>query len=146
MNHLTKRAERILRLAKEIARDYGQGYVGTEHLLLAIVREETGLGAKVLIEHGATDARLTEEIDHLVQGRLEETWVMGRLPGTPHFKDVIARAIEESRGHGNWQICSIHLLLALVAEKGSMAYKALRNLGVTQEVVRRGLRQQSVPV
>ncbi len=144
MHQLSKRADQIIRLAKEIARAYGLGHVGTEHLLLAIVREGTGLGAKVLIENGATDERLTAEIDRLVQSRMHETWVMGRLPGTPHFKDVLAKAGRETRGRGNWQICSIHLLLALLGETGSTADKALQNLGITPEMVRRGLTPQPV--
>ncbi|GAG34211.1 unnamed protein product, partial [marine sediment metagenome] len=112
MNYLTKRADQIVKLAKEVAREYGQGYVGTEHLLLAIVREGTGLGAKILLEHGVTEERMREEIDKLLQMHLQETWVFGRLPGTPNFKDVLAKAAHEARGSGNWQICSVHLLLA----------------------------------
>jgi ATP-dependent Clp protease ATP-binding subunit ClpA len=142
MNQLTKRADQIIRLAKEIARGHGQGHVGTEHLLLAIVREGHGLGARLLMENGATDARLTEEVDRLVQDRLQETWVMGRLPGTPHFKDVLAKAAQETRGRGNWQICSIHLLLALLAERDATACKALANLNITPEMVRRQLAAQ----
>lgn len=139
MHQVSRRADQIIKLAKEIARGSGQGYVGTEHLLLAIVREGTGLGARVLAEHGATDERLTAEIDQLVMARLQETWVMGRLPGTPHFKDVMSKALQEARGRGNWQVCSIHLLFALLAEKGSTACTALENLGVTPELVRKSL-------
>lgn len=139
MNHLTKRAERILQLARQIAREYGQGYVGTEHLLLAILREGEGTGAQFLIEHGATEKRMAEEIERLSQDCLHETWVLGRLPGTPHFRDVIAKAADEARGRGNWQIGSLHLLLALLTEKQSVGYKALQAAGITSDLVRRAL-------
>lgn len=139
MNHLTKRAERILALARVIAREYGQGYVGTEHLLLAIVREGTSVAARFLIAAGATEERLSKEINELIKDRLHETWVLGRLPGTPHFRDVLARAAEESRGRGNWQIESFHLLLALLREKQSVGYSALTTLGINFDQVRSAL-------
>ncbi len=139
---LTKRADLIIKMAKEIARSYGVGYVGTEHLLLAISREGTSVGAHVLLEHGVTEESLRDEINKLIKNRLQETWVMGRLPGTPHFKDVIARASQEARGRGNWQICSIHLLLALASERGSVGCQALHNLGITPDLLRRSLTEQ----
>jgi len=139
MQYLSKRAERIIGLAKEAAREYEQGYVGTEHLLLATVREGTGLGAKILIDHGATEERIRDQIDKLVKVRLQETWVLGRLPGTPHFKDILARAGEQARGLGNWQICSVHLLLALLAEKGSMGHQVLRALGLSSDTIRKSI-------
>ena len=142
MNQLTRRADQIIRLAKEIARQDGQGFVGTEHLLLAIMREGTGLGAQVLRSKGVTEEQVRDEIVELVRGRLHETWVMGRLPGTPNFKDVLSRAAAEARGMGNWQVCSVHLLLALIAEKDSTAASALKTLGVTADSVRKCLVRQ----
>ena len=140
---LTKRADQIVRLAKEAARDYGQGYVGTEHLLLAIVLEKDGLGAQILNKLGATEERIREEIDRQLKERLQQTWVMGRLPGTPHFRDVLSKAAHEARGRGNWQICSLHLLLALLNEKESVGHKVLTSLGVTMEVIRKGFSSPS---
>jgi len=140
--YLTKRTDHIVKLAKELAREYGKGHVGTEHLLLAIVREGTGLGAEILLDHGATEEKLQEEIDKLLKACLQETWVFGRLPGTPHFKDVMARAAHEARGSGNWQICSVHLLLALLAEKGSIGCKTLHALGLSSGTIRKALVRQ----
>ncbi len=81
----SSRVAKVIRISNEIAREYDQEYVGTEHLLLAIQREGTGIGATVLAAHGIAPQRLREEVDTLVKKRLEETWVFGRLPGTPHF-------------------------------------------------------------
>ena len=137
--HLTPEVETIISLAKEFARQYGQNYVGTEHLLLAIIGEEEGAGARVLAELAVDVDRAKAEIDTLLKDRMAETWVMGRLPGTPHYRDVLARALEQAKGTGNWQIRSEHLLLALLAERNSTGCKALQNLGVTPDAVRKCL-------
>lgn len=141
MNQLTRRVETILKMAKDVAREDNRGFVGTEHLLLAIIREGSGLGAQVLADHGVTEQRVREQVEELNRERLHETWVMGRLPGTPNFMDVLSRAVEAARGTGNWQICSIHLLVGLLMLKESTGAKALRALGVTGDSVRKGLAQ-----
>jgi ATP-dependent Clp protease ATP-binding subunit ClpC len=124
------RVDKVIKLANEIAREYDQEYVGTEHVLLAILREGTGIGAKILLNHGITEAGLREEIDKLIKKSMEETWVFGRLPGTPHFKNVVATAIEQARQIESKEICTEHLLLALSRESGSVAYRALKNVGI----------------
>lgn len=143
---LSKRTSRIVELAKEASREYGQGYVGTEHLLLGIVREGTSLAAKILAEHGATEQKVQEVVDELVKQRLQETWVMGRLPGTPHFKDVLAKAAAKSRGSGNWQVRTIHLLDALLRESNSTGQRALAKLGISADSVRGGGIQRTTAV
>ncbi len=133
---LSKRVERVIKEAHKIAREYDQEFVGTEHVLLAISREGTGLGAKVLDKHGATLDKIKEQVDQLIQHSMEETWVFGRLPGSPHFKNVVARAIEAARQLESKEVCTEHLLLALLKEKGCVANKALKNLDVDLDVVR----------
>ena len=125
---LSKRVEKIVKLASQIAREYEQDYVGTEHVLLAIEREGTGVGAQVLRGHGINGARLKAEVDKLIKKSMEETWVFGRLPGTPHFRNVVATAIEQAQQLESKEVCSEHLLLALLREKGSVACTALQNL------------------
>lgn len=142
MHRLSKRAERILALAREVAREYGQGFVGTEHLLLAIVREGSGLGARLLLEHDATEETIKAYIAEFSKDRMQETWVLGRLPGTRHYRDVLSKAAAAARGRGNWQICSVHLLMALLAERDSTAYRVLKALGVSAETVRRAIVQE----
>jgi len=134
---LTKRADQILKIAKNIAREYKQNYVGTEHILLALLQEGGGEAAKMLVERGLTEDRARQEIDRLIKERLHETWVIGRLPGIPHFKDILARAQEEARGLGNWQIGSLHLLLALLGEKGCTGHNVLRAVGITADDIRK---------
>ncbi len=133
---LSTRVEGVVKLAHDIAREYEEEYVGTEHVLLAISREGTGVGAKVLLKHGATPEKIKEQVDQLIKHSMEETWVFGRLPGSPHFKNVVAGAIEAARQLESKEVCTEHLLLALLKEKGSVAHNALQNLGVKIEDVR----------
>jgi len=133
---LSKRVDQVIKLAHQVARGYEQEYVGTEHLLLAISEEGTGIGARVLQAHGATYDKLKKQVDKLIQASLEDTWVFGRLPGSPHFRNVIALAIEEARKLNNKEVCAEHLLLALLLEKGCVAQKALKELGLTVKQVR----------
>lgn len=138
---LSKRVDQVVKLAHKIARSYDQEYVGTEHLLLAIGEEGTGIGARILQAHGATYEKLKGEVDKLIQDSLEDTWVFGRLPGSPHFRNVIALAIEEARKLKTKEVCTEHLLLALLLEKGCVAQKALRELGLTAKQVREEVKQ-----
>lgn len=133
---LTPRMDRIIRLSQEIARDYEQDYVGTEHLLLAILSDGTGVGAAILRSQGVTAARAKRIVDELIRSRMEDTWVFGRLPGTPHFRNVMAAAIEEARQLESKVVCSEHLLIALSREKGSVAQVALAELGVNAGTIR----------
>ena len=133
---LSPRVDQVIKLANSIAREYEQEYVGTEHLLLAISREDTGLGTKILREGGATDERIRAEVDKMVKASLEDTWVFGRLPGSPHFRNVIARAIEEARDLASKQVCTEHLLLALLGEKGCVAHVVLKTLGFSAKSIR----------
>jgi len=135
----SQRVAEVIKIANLIAREYDQEYVGTEHVLLAIQREGTGVGATVLSRHDIDEHNLRDEIDSLIKKQMEETWVFGRLPGTPHFKNVIATAIRECQELQSKRVCTEHLLLALAKEKGSVAYKALKALGLTHEQARKDI-------
>ena len=108
---LSKTVENVVQVANDIARSYDREYVGTEHVLLAIARQQGSPGANLLARRNITPARLRKEVDKLAARSMEETWVFGRLPGTPHFKNVIAQAIEEARAMGSDCVCTQHLLL-----------------------------------
>ncbi len=133
---LTPRMDKVIKLSQQIARAYEQDYVGTEHLLLAILKEGTTLGAQILNESGVTLQKAKSVVDRLIQDRLHDTWVFGRLPGTPHFRNVMAAAIEEARQLESKVVCAEHLLVALAREEGSVAYAALGELGVKAGNVR----------
>ena len=132
----SERVAEVIRIANQIAREYDQEYVGTEHLLLAIQREGTGIGAAVLDKHGVTADKLRAEVDKLIRKQMEETWVFGRLPGTPHFKNVMASAIRQCQEVGAKVLCTEHLLLALAKVRGCVANKALKAVGLSYEAAR----------
>ncbi|MBX3396398.1 MAG: hypothetical protein KF841_13630 [Phycisphaerae bacterium] len=133
---LTPSLERIIKLSQEIARDYEQDYVGTEHLLLALVQEGTTLAAIILREHGVDLAKARGVVDRLIKGTLEDTWVFGRLPGTPHFRNVMSSAIEEARQLESKVVNGEHLLIALAREDGSVASAALAEMGIKAPMIR----------
>jgi ATP-dependent Clp protease ATP-binding subunit ClpC len=142
MRHLSKRANQVLKLAHEAAHEYGLGYVGTEHLLLGIVREGTSLGARILLDHGATEYRTKAMVDELVKERLDETWVTGRLPGSPQFVDVFARAERIAERLKQPQIYAEHLLAALLTETGCVGCEVLRAMGISREIVENAFHEQ----
>ncbi len=139
--HLSPDVTRVIKLADTIAREYELEYIGTEHLLLGIGKQEVGLATQILAKHGVTYEKLKKQVDALIQASLEDTWVFGRLPGSPHFRNVVARAIEEARALNSKLVCTEHLLLALILEKGCVAQKALRALGLTPHQVRTEIEQ-----
>ena len=141
MRHLSKRANRALKLAHEAAREYGKEYLGTEYLLLGIIREGTSLAAEVLLDHGVTEYRAKAMVDELADAESDETWVTGQLPGSPHFMDVFARAERIAERLGQAQICVEHLFAALLTQTGSMGCEALRAMGISMETVDNAFRE-----
>ncbi len=145
MHHVSREGQAVLELARREARRTGLGYIGTEHLLLGLLQDEQGLAGQALVDLGIDEYQAREQLDQLLKERLAETWVLGRLPGTPHFRDVLTRAAAEAKGSGNWQIRSEHLLLALLADTSSIGSRALGALGATTEAVRRALGRRRSP-
>ena len=132
--------DKVIKLSQRIARDYEQDYVGTEHLLLAILEDGEGMAAEILKARGVDLRKAKAEVDKLMQKSLEDTWVFGRLPGTPHFRGVMSKAIEEAQAFKNTQVCTEHLLVALANEEGSVAHGALEALKITPELIRSEIR------
>jgi ATP-dependent Clp protease ATP-binding subunit ClpC len=129
---LDKDASQIVKhVAQDIAREFELEYVGTEHILLAILRHGKGVGGKVLRDMGITEEQAREQAEEVLQREMEDTWVFGRLPGSPHYRNVLAHAIDEATQMEAKAIGSEHLLLALLRERGSRAQRVLGKLGVT---------------
>lgn len=139
---LTPRMRRVIDESQRIARDYEQDYVGTEHLFLAILSEGTGVGAEILTDLGVSLSKAKKVVDELIQKSLEDTWVFGRLPGTPHFRNVMAAAIEDARQLESKVVCTEHLLLALSREDGSVAQASLHELGIRAGTIRREITER----
>jgi ATP-dependent Clp protease ATP-binding subunit ClpC len=133
---LTPSMDRVIKTSQQVARDYDQDYVGTEHLLLAILQENAGVGAAILKDKGVTLGNAKTAVDKLMKKSMEDTWVFGRLPGTPHFRNVMSVAIEEARQLESKVVCTEHLLVALAREDGSVAQAALQELGLRAGQIR----------
>jgi len=129
--HLSKTAKEVLTLSKRLAKDEMNEYVGSEHVLLAILDHGLGVGAQVLNNCGITLEAVRDHVDAINKDQMENTWVMGQLPGTPHFKQVIAFAIEEAEVRKDKKVGTEYLLLGLLREKECVAEQILRAMGLT---------------
>jgi ATP-dependent Clp protease ATP-binding subunit ClpC len=128
-NRFTERARKVIVYAKEEARRFNHDYIGTEHLLLGLVREGEGVAAAVLQKLGLDLETIRVEIEKLVQPG-PQTQVIGDIPFTPRSKKALELSAEEARALGHNYIGTEHLLLGLVKEGEGMAFRVLLNLGL----------------
>lgn len=134
-NRFTERARKVILLAKEEAKRFNHDYIGTEHILLGLVREGEGVAAAVLASFGLTSDKIRIEVEKLVQPG-PSTVISGDLPFTPKAKKVMELATEEARALGHNYIGTEHLLLGLIREGEGVASQVLMNLGMELERVR----------
>src|SRR5262245_14837113 len=111
MQHLDANADAAVKLAQSVAYEYGLDYVGTEHILLGVLRHTRGGGASALEELGVTEPAVANEVKDVMENVSEDTWVFGRLPGSPHFRNVMVLAQDEAAQLEARQIGTEHLLL-----------------------------------
>ena len=133
-DRFTKRARRVLTLAQEEAQRLNHNYIGTEHLLLGLVREENGVAVRVLKELDIDLKQIRERVERTV-GRGQRA-MYGKLSLTPRTKRVIELAVDEARRLGHHYIGTEHLLLGLIREGEGVAVDVLRSLGVSLDKVR----------
>ena len=131
LRRLAPDARAVVDLANEIAHDFGLEYVGTEHILLAILRHHDNVGARALERLGTDEDQVRAALDELFQRAKEDTWVFGRLPGSPHYRNVIERAMEIAEQLESKSITCAHLLLALFHDQQSAARRILSGQGVS---------------
>ncbi len=135
----TERAKKVLALAQEEARRFNHNYIGTEHLLLGLVREGDGVAARVLQSMGVQLPKVRSAVEFII-GRGEST-VVGEIGLTPRARKVIEYAVDEARRLGHHYIGTEHLLLGLVREGEGIAAGVLESLGVNLEKVRQQVLQ-----
>ena len=127
-DRFTERAKNALTYAQEAAADLGHGYVGTEHILLGVAKEEGGMAAKILKKTGLTVELITEILEKYVgRGESFDTTVQGL---TPRAKRVIERAVGESVRLGHNYVGTEHLLLGILSETDCAGYRAIVSAGV----------------
>jgi ATP-dependent Clp protease ATP-binding subunit ClpC len=132
---LTDRAQKVLTLAKEEARRFFHEYIGTEHLLLGLVAEGTGIAANVLKNLGIDPQKIRREISKLVHPGVDAS-IVEEIPMTPRSQKVIEYAIGESRELGHNYVGTEHLLLGLMREQEGVASQVLMNLGLRRADLR----------
>jgi ATP-dependent Clp protease ATP-binding subunit ClpC len=131
----TDRARKVMALANQEAQRFNHEYIGTEHILLGLVKEGSGVGANVLKNLDVDLRKVRLEVEKLVKAGPEMV-TMGKLPQTPRAKKVIEYAIEEARNLNHNYVGTEHLLLGLLREHDGVAAQVLRNLGLKLEEVR----------
>ena len=133
-DRFTERARKVLSLAQEEAQRFQHNYIGTEHLLLGLVREREGVAARVLESLGVELYRVRQAVEFII-GRGDRI-VLGEIGLTPRAKKVIELAVDEARRLNHHYIGTEHLLLGLVREGEGIAAGVLESLGVKLENVR----------
>jgi len=131
----TDRARKVMALANQEAQRFNHEYIGTEHILLGLVKEGSGVGANVLKNLDVDLRKVRLEVEKLVRAGPEMV-TMGKLPQTPRAKKVIEYAIEEARNLNHNYVGTEHILLGLLREHDGVAAQVLMNLGLKLEDVR----------
>jgi len=131
----TDRARKVMALANQEAQRFNHEYIGTEHILLGLVKEGSGVGAQVLKNLDVDIKKLRLEIEKLVKSGPDMV-TMGKLPQTPRAKKVIEFAIEEARSLNHNYVGTEHILLGLLRETEGIAAQVMMNLGLKLEDVR----------
>ncbi len=130
----TERARKVLSLSHEEAAHFNHNYIGTEHLLLGLIREGDGVAARVLREMGVSLQKARMAVEFII-GRGERA-PQGEIGLTPRARRVIELAFDEARRQNHHYIGTEHLLLGLVREGEGIAVGVLESLGVSLEKVR----------
>ena len=132
----TKRAEKAIELANQIAMEFGHSYIGTEHLLYGLVKEGEGVASKVLENQGITEEKVIEEISQLVGRNDAINDLVGMFTGgqtigfTPRSKRVIENAFREAKRSGSDYIGTEHLLIGIMREGDSVAVRIMLDLDI----------------
>jgi len=134
-NRFTERARKVIILAKEEAKRFNHDYIGTEHILLGLLKEGEGVAAVVLQKMGLNLQQIRMEIEKIVKPG-PSTVVSGDIPFTPTAKKVVELSSEEARSLGHNYIGTEHILLGLIREGEGVASQVLVNLGLDLNKVR----------
>ncbi|MBI1899545.1 MAG: ATP-dependent Clp protease ATP-binding subunit [Planctomycetia bacterium] len=131
----TDRARKVMQLANQEAQRFNHEYIGTEHLLLGLIKEGSGVAANVLKNLDVDLRKIRLEVEKLVQSGPDMV-TMGKLPHTPRAKKVIEYSMEEARNLNHNYVGTEHILLGLLREQEGVAAQVLMNLGLRLEEVR----------
>lgn len=130
----TERAQRVMLLAQEEAKRFGHNYIGTEHLLLGLVKEGEGIAARALSSLGIDAAAVREAVEMMI-GK-STAMAFGEIGYTPRAKKVVELSYEEARNFGHNYVGTEHILLGLIREGEGVAARVLHDLGADLQKVR----------
>jgi ATP-dependent Clp protease ATP-binding subunit ClpC len=130
----TDRARRVVVLSQEEARILNHDYIGTEHLLLGLIREGHGVAAKAMVSLGISPDSVRQQVEETV-GRGQQA-PAGHIPFTPQAKNVLRLALSESMALDHHYIGTEHILLGLMREGDGVAAQVLAQLGADRDQVR----------
>src|ERR1044072_3304781 len=128
----TDRARKVMQLANQEAQRFNHEYIGTEHVLLGLIKEGSGVAANVLKNLDVDLRKIRLEVEKLVQSGPDMV-TMGKLPQTPRAKKVIEYSMEEARNLGHNYVGTEHILLGLLREQEGVAAQGPMNLGLELE-------------
>ena len=131
----TERARQVVVLGQDEARALRHNYIGTEHLLLGLLREEEGIAARVLESFDITLEEVRDQVKRLV-GQGDEEIVTGQIPFTPRAKKVLELALREALSLGHSYIGTEHVLLGIVREDQGVAARILLDFDADAEKIR----------
>lgn len=138
--HFTDRARTVMKLASQEAKRFNHEYIGTDHLLLGLIREGGGVAAHVLKRLDLDLRTIRIEVEKFIQSG-PDLVTMRRLPQTPRVKKVIEYSMEEARNLDHNYVGTEHILLGLLREQEAVAHHVLMNLGLNLDDVRKEILQ-----
>jgi ATP-dependent Clp protease ATP-binding subunit ClpC len=139
----TDRARKVMQLANQEAQRFNHPCICTDHILLGLVKEGSGVAANVLKNLDIDLRQIRLEVEKIVQSG-PDVVTMGKLPQTPRAKKVIESAVEEARSLNHNYIGTEHLLLGLLRDQEALAVHVLSNLGLTPGLIRPALSSEQV--
>ena len=144
MNNFTPRAQQVLALARKEADRFNHNYVGTEHLLLGLIKLGQGVAVNVLQKMGLDLETVRMEVEKQV-GSGPETKMVGNIPYTPRVKKVLALAGKEAKALNHSYVGTEHILLGLLREGEGVAARVLKSLEVDIERTRNEILKELDP-
>jgi ATP-dependent Clp protease ATP-binding subunit ClpC len=141
LERFTQRARRVLSLAQEEAERMRHAYIGTEHLLLGLMREEGGVAGRVLRDLGVEQRRVQEMVERFTGASAGRASTVSKVDLAPGTKRVLELAVDEARRMGHHYIGTEHLLLGMVRQNEGVAMDVLKKLGISAEQIRRQTRR-----
>src|SRR5207253_1070048 len=144
MNNFTPRAQQVLALARKEADRFNHNFVGTEHLLLGLIKLGQGVAVNVLQKMGLDLETVRMEVEKQV-GTGPDQKMIGNIPYTPRVKKCLALAAKEAKALNHTYVGTEHILLGLLREGDGVAARVLTNLGVDVEVTRNHILRELDP-